>query len=315
MGLQSGEPIILFYFFLLLHMNHEKKRVALISVGAAIFLTGSKLIIGLITGSLGILSEALHSALDLVAAVITYFAVRISDKPGDKNHHFGHGKVENLSALVETALLLITCVWIIYEATHRLMTGNLNIEVTVWSYLVIIGSIIIDFWRSRSLSKVAKKYNSQALEADALHFSTDIWSSLVVLLGLACSNFGYYYADSVAALGVAIIVISISYRLGMKSINVLLDRAPDKITPQIEQLLADQNYILGFQNLRVREAGATVFTNFTIKVDPDLSIGKAHEIADSIEAEIRSLFPKSEINIHIEPADISSYESLNNKFL
>lgn len=290
-------------------MNHEKKRVALLSVGAAIFLTGSKLIIGLITGSLGILSEALHSALDLVAAIITYFAVRISDKPGDKHHHYGHGKVENLSALIETALLIITCIWIIYEAIQRIMSGNLKIEVTVMSYVVIGGSIIIDYWRSRALSKVAKKYNSQALEADALHFSTDIWSSLVVLLGLLCSNFGYYYADTIAALGVAIIVTTVSYRLGIRSINVLLDRAPDKITPQIELLLSSQKDILSFQNLRVREGGATVFTNFTIKVDPELSIGKAHAIADNIEAQIRSAFPKSEINIHIEPAEIKNYKS------
>lgn len=125
------------------------------------------------------------------------------------------GKWKNLSALIETGLLLITCIWIIYEAIHRLITGNLNIEVTIWSYLVIIGSIIIDFWRSRSLSKVAKKYNSQALEADALHFSTDIWSSLVVLLGLLCSNFGYLYADSIAALGVAMIVITVSSDLAL----------------------------------------------------------------------------------------------------
>lgn len=244
-------------------MNHEKKKVALLSVGAAIFLTGSKLIIGIITGSLGILSEALHSAFDLVAAIITYFAVRISDKPRDKDHHFGHGKVENLSALIETALLIMTCIWIIYEAIQRIISGNLKIEVTVMSYVVIGSSIIIDYWRSRALSKVAKKYNSQALEADALHFSTDIWSSLVVLLGLLCSNFGYYYADTIAALGVAIIVTTVSYRLGIRSINVLLDRAPDKITPQIEQLLSSQKCILGYQNLRVREGGATVFTNFT----------------------------------------------------
>jgi len=288
-------------------MNFEKKRVALISVGAAIFLTSSKLAIGLITGSLGILSEALHSALDMVAAFITYFAIRISDKPEDKHHHYGHGKVENLSALIETGLLLITCIWIIYEAIHRLITGNLNIEVTIWSYLVIIGSIIIDFWRSRSLSKVAKKYNSQALEADALHFSTDIWSSLVVLLGLLCSNFGYLYADSIAALGVAMIVITVSYRLGIKSINVLIDRSPDKITPQIEQILANQNFIIDYKNLKVREAGATIFANFTITVDPNLSIGKAHALADEIEVKIRSAFPNSEIYIHIEPAELPDY--------
>ena len=154
----------------------EKMRVAGLSVFAAIFLTGSKLAIGLLTGSLGILSEALHSALDLVAAVITYFSVRISDKPADRQHQFGHGKIENFSALLETLLLVITCVWIIYEAVNRLITGNVHLEVTAWSYIVVVSSIIIDVTRSRALYKVARKYNSQALEADALHFATDIWS-------------------------------------------------------------------------------------------------------------------------------------------
>lgn len=161
-------------------MIKEKKKVALLSVFAAIFLTGFKLVVGVLTGSLGILSEALHSGLDLIAAVITYFSVRISDKPADKEHNYGHGKIENFSALIETILLVITCVWIIYEAVGRLISGKTQIEVTVWSYIVVISSIIIDISRSRALSKVAKKYNSQALEADALHFSTDIWSSAVV---------------------------------------------------------------------------------------------------------------------------------------
>ena len=211
-------------------MVKEKKRVALISVFAAIFLTGSKLVIGIITGSLGILSEALHSALDLVAAVITYFSVSVSDKPADKNHHYGHGKVENFSAFLETILLLITCTWIIYEAINRLVNGNTHIEISIWSYIVIISSIIIDVNRSRMLSRVAKKHNSQALEADALHFSTDIWSSAVVLFGLICANFGFFAADSIAALVVALIVLFVSYKLGKKAVDVLLDKAPAEPT-------------------------------------------------------------------------------------
>ena len=198
-------------------MVKEKKKVALISVFAAIFLTGFKLVVGLLTGSLGILSEALHSGLDLVAAVITYFSVRISDKPADKEHNYGHGKIENFSALIETFLLLITSIWIIIEAIKRLVTGQTHIEVSVWSYIVVVSSIIIDITRSRALYKVAKKHNSQALEADALHFSTDIWSSFVVLLGLICANFGLFFADSVAALGVAVIVLVVTYRLGKRA--------------------------------------------------------------------------------------------------
>ena len=170
-------------------MEKEKNKVAFVSVLSAIFLTGFKFIIGIITGSLGILSEALHSGLDLVAAVITLFAVKASGKPSDEDHHYGHGKIENFSALIETFLLLLTSIWIIWEAIHRIVSGKgltLTTTETIFSFIVVITSIVIDAWRSKKLMKIAKKYKSQALEADALHFSTDIWSSSVVLLGLIC---------------------------------------------------------------------------------------------------------------------------------
>jgi len=283
-------------------MEKEKKRVAGISVFAAIFLTGFKLIVGLLTGSLGILSEALHSALDLVAAVITYFTVRVSDKPADKHHHFGHGKTENFSALLETILLIITCVWIVYEAVNRLLTGNTHIEVTIWSYIVVISSIIVDVSRSRALYKVARKYNSQALEADALHFSTDIWSSVVVLIGLICANFGLFAADSVAALGVALIVLTVSYRLGKKAIDVLLDRSPLTLSDEISsmiQLIPEVSY---YHDLKVRVAGADTFVNITIHVDPELNISEAHAISHKVEKIICGRIERCEVHIHYEPS-------------
>ena len=284
-------------------MAEEKKKVALISVFAAIFLTGSKLVIGILTGSLGIMSEALHSGLDLVAAIITYFSVRISDKPADKDHHFGHGKVENLSALIETLLLLITCTWIIYEAVSRLVSGETHIEVTYWSYIVVITSIIIDINRSRMLSRAAKKYNSQALEADALHFSTDIWSSAVVLFGLICSNFGWYFADAISALGVAIIVLFVSYNLGKKSIDVLLDKAPQHTIAIVEQTLATYPEVKHFHNLKIRTSGADTFIKFNIHLEPDLTLLEVHSLCDKIEKELGSLISRSEIYIHPEPQD------------
>jgi cation diffusion facilitator family transporter len=286
-------------------MVKEKKRVALFSVFAAIFLTGFKLIIGVLTGSLGILSEALHSGLDLVAAVITYFSVRISDKPADKEHNYGHGKIENFSAFIETILLLITCTWIIYEAVQRLTTGQTHIEVNVWSYIVVISSIAIDITRSRALYKVAKKHNSQALEADALHFSTDIWSSAVVLFGLICANFGFFFADSVAALVVALIVLFVSYKLGKKAVDVLLDKAPQDIVVKVEQVLSKYNDVKHFHSLKVRTAGADTFIKFNIHVNPDSSIRQIHELCDNIEKEISRIIPRSEVYIHAEPQDIS----------
>jgi len=283
-------------------MINEKKRVAGISVFAAIFLTGFKLIIGLLTGSLGLLSEALHSGLDLVAAAITFFSVRISDNPPDKRHNFGHGKIENFSAFIETILLLITCVWIINEAVHRLVSGKTEIEVSVWSYVVVVTSIVIDIGRSRALSKVAKKYNSQALEADALHFSTDIWSSAVVLLGLICANFGLFFADSVAALVVALIVIVISYRLGKRSIEVLLDYAPREKVTKIEDLLKSLNEIESFYNLKVRTAGADTFVSVIVTLNPEMKFNMAHEICDKVETEIRKVIDRCDVIVHVEPA-------------
>jgi len=282
-------------------MEKEKKRVAGISVFAAIFLTGFKLMIGLLTGSLGILSEALHSGLDLVAAVITYFSVRMSDKPADKKHHYGHGKIENFSALIETILLIITCVWIVYEAVNRLVSGNTHIQVTIWSYIVVVSSIIIDVSRSRALYKVARKYNSQALEADALHFSTDIWSSAVVLIGLLCANFGIYAADSVAALGVAVIVLTISYRLGRKAVNVLLDKSPGMLNKEISTIIHSVPEVIHFHDLKIRVAGAETFINVTIHIDPELKINEAHEISHKLESIICEKIKRCEVQIHYEP--------------
>ena len=166
-------------------MRAEKRGVAGNSVLAAIAVTALKIAVGLATGSLGILSEAAHSGLDLVAAIITLFSVQVSDKPADADHQYGHGKVENFSAFIETGLLLLTCIWIVYEAFKRLFFHHVEIEPSLAAFLVMFFSMIVDYWRSRALGRIAAKYDSQALEADALHFSTDIWSSGVVVLGLS----------------------------------------------------------------------------------------------------------------------------------
>ena len=284
-------------------MEKKKKRVALLSVLAAILLTGFKLVVGLLTGSIGILSEALHSALDMVAAAITYFAVSVSDKPADKDHNFGHGKVENLSAFIETLLLLVTCVWIISEALHRLTSGETMIEVTFWSFAVVITSIVIDFSRARALKKVAKETNSQALEADALHFSTDIWSSAVVLVGLICASFGFYMADAIAALLVAAIVIYVSYKLGKRSIEVLLDKVPEDTRLKVEEIMARVSEITTYHDLKVRASGADTFVELNIHVNPQITIEEAHRITENIEAEIRNVIPRCEVHVHAEPEE------------
>ncbi|PKL81987.1 MAG: cation transporter, partial [Ignavibacteriae bacterium HGW-Ignavibacteriae-3] len=264
-------------------------------------LTGFKLIIGFLTGSLGILSEALHSALDLVAAVITFFAVKFSDTPPDADHNFGHGKIENYSALVETLLLVITCMWIIYEAVRRLITDEVHFDVTIWSFIVIITSIIVDYSRSRALYRVAKKHESQALEADALHFSTDIWSSSVVLIGLIGAAFNFHYADSIAALIVALIVLSVSYRLGKRSFDALVDRAPKGLHEKVERIVREIPEVKKFHDIKVRESGPDKFVDLNIHVDKKISIEMAHEISHNVEKAITSRIKNVKVMVHTEP--------------
>lgn len=288
----------------------EKRHVALTSVVAALFLTGTKLVVGLATGSLGILSEAAHSALDLVAAAITFVAVRVSDRPPDSDHRYGHGKVENLSALVETLLLLVTCVWIIREAVIRLFVREVPVEATAWSFLVIVGSIAIDISRSRALMRVAKRHNSQALEADALHFSTDVWSSAVVLLGLACIRIAgmagapawLVHGDAVAALMVAAIVIQVSVRLGKRTVDALLDRAPSEAIRVVEREACTANGVLTCRQLRLREAGHLTFIDLVIAVDRSLPFEATHAICDDVEQRIRAALPHVDVMIHAEPS-------------
>jgi cation diffusion facilitator family transporter len=285
----------------IIDLKDEKSRVAFFSVLAAIVLTSFKLIVGVATNSLGILSEALHSGLDLIAAIITLLAVRIAYKPADKTHNFGHGKVENLSALIETLLLLITCFWIIYEAVHRLVTGKTEIDVSIWSFVVVITSIVIDISRSRALSRVAKKHNSQALEADALHFSTDIWSSAVVLIGLIFASFNFFFADPIAALFVALIVIYVSYNLGKKAIDALLDKSPLDTVSKIEAILESATQITRYHDLKVRTMGAETLVEMNIHVTPGITIEAAHQISHDVEHEIKKFVERCEFHIHIEP--------------
>ncbi len=279
----------------------EKKAVAGSSVLASLFLTAGKLTVGFLTGSLGLLSEAAHSALDLVAALITYFAVRVSDKPADDEHHYGHAKVENLSALIEAILLFLTCSWIIKEAVDRLFFKNVAFAVNAWSFAVLIISVLVDFSRSRALSRAARKYNSQALEADALHFSSDILSSLVVLAGLVFARFGILYADSLAALVVALIVIAASWRLAARTIDTLLDKAPRGLDRQIAGEVMSTPGVAGVHKVRLRQAGGRIYGDLHVVIDRHISFVDGHKIATLVEEKLAR--HSSDILVHFEPED------------
>jgi cation diffusion facilitator family transporter len=297
-------------------INSEKQQVAFTSVLAALFLVAVKIIVGIATGSLGILSEAAHSALDLGAAVVTLFAVQLADKPADADHPYGHGKIESFSALIETVLLLITCGWIIYEAVERLFFGRpIAIVNTTWGIGTMVLSIVIDTARSRALKRVAQKYNSQALEADALHFSSDVWSSLVVIGGLVCVGLGNYYniallnyADPIAALGVSLLVIVVSVRLGKQTIDVLLDAAPPGMIADILQEIRDIQGVLAIANARVRPSGATYFIDLTVGISKNESHRVVHSIVHEIRERLARKIPNSDIMISTYPIDSAAAE-------
>ena len=287
----------------------EKRAVALTSVLAAVFLTGLKAAVGLATGSLGILAEALHSALDLAAAAMTYAAVRIADTPPDESHPYGHGKVESFSGFVETLLLVATCAWIVYEGVQRLFFVTVEIEPSAWAFAVMAISIAVDWGRSRALRRAAIRHKSQALEADALHFSTDIWSSAVVLAGLGLVKLGeatgqaatFAKADAAAALGVAAIVLWVSGKLGRATVDVLLDRAPPGLAEQIRVEAARVPGVVACNRVRVRPVGPALFIDMVVDVPRATPLEQAHAIVSAAEARVRALHPMADIVVHFEP--------------
>jgi cation diffusion facilitator family transporter len=278
------------------HANREKRMAALSSVVAAIFLTSMKIVVGLLTGSLGILSEAAHSGLDLVAAAVTFFAVRLSSRAPDRRHTYGYGKVENLSALFETLLLLLTCVWIIYEAIKRLFFKEVKVEASIWAFIIMAISIVIDFTRSRVLYRAARKYGSQALEADALHFSTDIWSSSVVIGGLFLVSLSKWLdvswlakADAVAAMGVAGIVVYVSLQLGRKTIADLLDAIPPGVREDVISAVQKVPGVMAVKQARIRRSGPEFFADVSVSVTRAMALEMANDIAAKAEDAVQSV--------------------------
>lgn len=280
---------------------NKKIKTATTSLIASLLLTLGKGAVGFLTGSLGIISEALHSLLDFFATALTLFAVSKSSKPPDEEHTFGHGKIENISALFETLLLVFTSNWVIYEGIKRLISPKEEIIVNVWSYAVITSSIVIDFWRSRALYKTAKETKSAALEADALNFTSDIGSSFVVLIGLFSTQIGFRQADSIAAMVVSLIVLYVSFRVGMKSINTLIDAVPRGALGKISSAASKVEGVGKVYELRVRESGEIYFIEMKVAINSHLPLSEVHRITSEVEEKILALFPKAQVLVHPEP--------------
>ncbi|HYL83835.1 MAG TPA: cation-efflux pump [Candidatus Angelobacter sp.] len=287
--------------------GREKKRAALLSVGSALLLLSLKTFLVVRTGSLGVLSEALHSGLDLIAAIITFLSVRVADQPADERHPYGHGKFENFSAFVETGLLALTALYIIYEAFDRLFFRSVHIQPSVLAILILLVALAIDVTRARALVHVARKYSSEALEADALHFSTDVWSTLVVIAGIGLvwagetwNLPGLIYADALAALAVAAVILWVGSQLGRRTLDALLDAAPEGLQQEIAREVARVDGVLDVDRVRVRRAGNRHFVDATVSVARTASLEQVHMLTDAIEKRIGEIVP-SDVMVHAEP--------------
>ena len=281
---------------------NAKERVALGSIAASAGLTAAKAVVGLLTGSLAILSEAGHSLIDLSATVLTFFAVRFSSKPADKEHQYGHGKIESVTALIETGLLFLLTAAVIWEAVHRLIGAQARaVEATIAAFAVIAGSIAVDFFRARALRRVARETSSEALEADALHFSSDMWSSVAVLIGLAGIALGFSWADAAAAIVVAVFIGVAAFRLGKRTINTLTDAAPEGVSERVTAIARQVPGVVAVERVRARPAGAALFVDIGVGVSRTLPLDRVSAIKARLTREVRAELPSAEVTITTEP--------------
>jgi cation diffusion facilitator family transporter len=279
-----------------------QRRTALISVLAATALIGLKLGTGLATHSLALLSEAAHSGTDLIAALLTFFAVGVSARPADTGHQYGHGKAEHLSALAEGAFLVVASLVIVYEAIARLAgRSHPAVDATWYAIVVICVVIAIDVARTVASARAARRYSSAALFSNALHFGSDLAGSTAVLIGLLLVRAGHPKADSIAALFVACIVLLAAYRLMRRNVDVLMDVAPADAEDAARQAIEGIEPSVELRRLRMRQAAGRHFADVVIGVNFDAAVGQGHAAADAVERAVQSALPEADVVVHVEP--------------
>jgi cation diffusion facilitator family transporter len=289
-------------------MQNEKRGVAFVSLLAATCMALLKLAVGLWTGSLGMLSEAAHSGLDCLAALLTLLSVRVADKPADEDHPYGHGKIENVSAFVQTILMVVSAAWITLEAIKRLWHHEDMLRLSFWPFLVLLLSITVDIARARKLKSTAAKYSSQALAADAAHFSTDVLTSVAVLLGLGCvwasPRMGIpwlAYGDSVAALAVAAVILRIAWKLARPSVDQLLDVVPEPERLRIIRELEDVPGVLSVDRVRLRRSGARFFADISLGMARTLTFQRSEQLVREATDAVNRVLPESDVVVHTLP--------------
>lgn len=284
-----------------------KHQAALASIFASAFITLAKLVAGLFSGSLALISEAGHAALDTGATILTYFAVRAADKPADEDHPFGHHKIESVAALVETGLLFVLAVGVLVEALRRLFGHAAEAVDANWlPFAVLIVSIVIDAVRWRTLTRVARETHSEALAADALHFSSDLFASVLVLIGLAITRLGYPAGDTLAAVGVAVFIAIAGFRLGKRTIDTLVDRAPPDLPAQMREMVGAIEGVAAVSSLRLRPAGASVTGDLQVAVPRTMPLERVAEVKQDIARAIATLAPGNDVTITANPTTLDS---------
>jgi cation diffusion facilitator family transporter len=292
----------------------KKERVAAISVIASGTLAAAKFTIGIAIGSLALISDAFHSLIDLLATTITWFVVRAADRPADDEHHYGHGKIESLSALGLTALLYVLAGGIVVEAVSRLREGASAPTLSIIAFAVMIVEICVNFWRARALHDTAQETRSQALEADSLHFMSDMYGSFAVIVGLALSAYGYAWGDAAAAIGVAIVIVVLGFRLGRKTIEALLDQAPKGAADTAMQAIKSVPGVVGVPQLRVRRVGPTHFVDATVQVPRTYPIDRVDRIKQAAQAEVRRALADADLTFTAVPVARNN-ESVRDKIM
>jgi len=283
-------------------MKKSKVKIARLSVISNSLLVLLKLVVGIMSGSVSIISEAIHSSLDLVAACIAFFSVKVSDNPPDSRHPYGHGKIENISGVVEALLIFVAAGWIIWEAVKKIMEGHIELELIGSGIAVMVISAIVNTIVSKKLYKVAKETDSIALEADALHLKTDVYTSLGVAAGLAMIMLtGIKWLDPIIAIIVALFILLESYKLLKRAFMPLLDTAwKEEDIVKLEERL--KNLGVNYHDLRTRVAGAYRFVDLHIQIPENVSVGEAHKYCDKIEDDLSNIYKDMNITIHVEPA-------------
>lgn len=292
-------------------ISRQKRSVARSSMLAAGAMTLLKLAAGIFSGSLGVLSDAAHSGLDLAGAALTFFSVRVSDKPADEGHTYGHGKVENLSAFTEAGLMGVSCAWIIWEAMRRIFGRDVQLHHSLWPVGVLLGSIVVDIWRSRSLRAVADRTGSPALAMDASHFASDIWASVAVLIGLGFAWMGerlgirwLRYADPLAAIAVSGMILRMTVRLGHEAVSVLTDEIPAETRHRVMREVEGVEGVLAVEQARVRRAGANYFADLTLALPRRSTFEHAGSLVQDATDAVQRVLPRADVVIRTVPREL-----------